>query len=86
VRDEPDWQALPAATRPLASVLRRLIEKDPTRRLRDMGDVKLLMSDAGQHAVPVVNVATRSRRWWIVGADAARRALRAGIDDGAAVD
>ena len=68
LRDEPDWQALPAAARPLASVLRRLIEKDPARRLRDMGDVKLLMNDAGQHAVPAVEVATRSRRWWIGGA------------------
>ena len=67
LRDEPDWQALPAAARPLASVLRRLIEKDPAQRLRDIGDVKLLMSDAGQHAIPAVNVATRSRGW-IVGA------------------
>ena len=32
LRDEPDWRALPAAARPLASVLRRLLEKDPARR------------------------------------------------------
>ena len=70
LRDEPDWQALPAAARPLASVLRRLLEKDPARRLRDLGDVKLLMTDAVQHAGSVVNDAARSRRWWIVGAAA----------------
>ena len=70
LRDEPDWRALPAAARPLASVLRRLLEKDPARRLRDMSDVKLLMTDAEQRSAPEVSVASRSRRWWIVGAAA----------------
>ena len=79
LRDEPDWQALPAAARPLASVLRRLLEKDPARRLRDMGDVKLLMTDAEQHAGPVVNVAARSRRWWIVGAAAVGVVVGVGV-------
>ena len=51
LRDEPDWQSLPEAARPLASVLRRLLEKDPARRLRDMGDVKLLLTDAEAHAL-----------------------------------
>ena len=68
LRDTPDWQALPAAARPLASVLRRLLEKDPSRRLRDMSDVKLLLTDVEQHAGPVTNVAPRSR--WIAGAAA----------------
>jgi eukaryotic-like serine/threonine-protein kinase len=77
LRDEPDWHALSAEARPLVSVLRRLLEKDPARRLRDMGDVKLLMNDAGQYAVPAFNVATRSRRSWIVGAAAAGLAVGA---------
>jgi eukaryotic-like serine/threonine-protein kinase len=77
LRDEPDWHALTAAVRPLASVLRRLLEKDPARRLRDMGGVKRLMNDAGQYAVPAFNVATRSRRSWIVGAAAAGLAVGA---------
>jgi Tol biopolymer transport system component len=68
LRDEPDWHALPAAARPLASVLRRLLEKDPARRLRDMGDVKLLMAGADQHAAPVVKVEGGSRRWRMAGA------------------
>ena len=70
LRDEPDWQSLPEAARPLASVLRRLLEKDPARRLRDMGDVKLLLTDAEAHVGRPVSVAPRSRRWWIVGAAA----------------
>ena len=71
LRDEPDWQALPPAARPLASVLRRLLEKDPARRLRDMGDVKLLMSDAERDGAGRVGAfAAGSRRWWIVGAAA----------------
>src|SRR5688500_98938 len=44
LRDEPDYQALPPAARPFASLLRRLLEKDPARRLRDMSDVKLLIT------------------------------------------
>ena len=37
---EPDWSALPPATPPaLARLLRRCLEKDPRRRLRDIGDV-----------------------------------------------
>jgi len=70
LRDEPDWRALPAAARPLTGVLRRLLEKDPARRLRDMSDVKLLMTDAEQRSAPEVSVASRSRRWWMVGAGA----------------
>ena len=68
LRDDPDWQSLPEAAMPLATVLRRLLEKDPSRRLRDMGDVKLLMSDAEAHVGRPVSVAPRSRRWWIVAA------------------
>jgi eukaryotic-like serine/threonine-protein kinase len=73
LRDEPDWQALPAAARPLASLLRRLLEKDPARRLRNMGDVKLLLTDAEQPTSPLVaveNVAARPHHRWVVGAAA----------------
>lgn len=72
LRDEPDWQALPAAARPLASLLSRLLEKDPARRLRNMGDVRLLLTEAERPASPLVEVGgvARSHRWWIVGAAA----------------
>jgi eukaryotic-like serine/threonine-protein kinase len=44
---EPDWNALPDSTPAmLRTVLRRCLEKDRRRRVRDIGDVQLLLSDA----------------------------------------
>ncbi len=63
LRDEPDYQALPPAARPLAGLLRRLLEKDPARRLRDMSDVKLLITDADAAPLPLAPAGSRSR--WI---------------------
>jgi eukaryotic-like serine/threonine-protein kinase len=41
---EPDWQALPPLTQPgVIRLLRRCLEKDPRRRLRDIGDVDLAL-------------------------------------------
>ena len=38
IRSEPDWEKAPMRVRPL---LRRCLQKDPNKRLRDIGDVKL---------------------------------------------
>ena len=67
---EPNWSALPPAAMPLASVLQRCLEKDVTLRLRDIGDVKLSLEDAGTHASPKTTLlAVPSRRaWWIAAA------------------
>jgi len=48
VRAEPDWNALPAATPPrVRELLRRCLEKDAARRLRDVGDARFeLEADA----------------------------------------
>jgi serine/threonine protein kinase len=44
----PDWQALPAATPAnVRRLLRRCLEKDPKRRLRDFGDVRIELDDDG---------------------------------------
>jgi Tol biopolymer transport system component len=44
VHDEPDWRALPAATPPtVRALLARCLERDPKRRLRDMGEARLLL-------------------------------------------
>ena len=45
---EPDWGALPAATPPnVRRLLRRTLEKNPTLRLRDIGDARIeLLSSA----------------------------------------
>jgi eukaryotic-like serine/threonine-protein kinase len=46
LRGAPDWSALPPAATPLTGMLQRCLEKDVKRRLRDIGDVKLLIEDA----------------------------------------
>jgi serine/threonine-protein kinase len=44
---EPAWKALPDATPPsVARMLRRCLEKDPKRRLRDAGDIRIDLEDA----------------------------------------
>ena len=46
LRDEPDWSALPPDTPPaVRRLLRRCLEKDPSRRLRAIGDAKLDLED-----------------------------------------
>ena len=50
LRDEPDWRAVPAKARRL---LQPCLEKDPRRRLRDIGDMHLLLEDSPTTAAPV---------------------------------
>src|SRR5438105_14868523 len=48
----PDWSALPSATPAgVRRLLEHCLEKDPKRRLRDAGDVRIEVEDA--RAVPV---------------------------------
>ncbi|MGQ0736914.1 MAG: protein kinase domain-containing protein [Acidobacteriota bacterium] len=47
VQRDPDWTALPADTPPhVRRLLRRCLEKDPKRRLRDIGDARVELEDA----------------------------------------
>src|SRR5262249_46293637 len=47
LKEEPDWSRLPAATpASICMLLRRCLEKDPHRRLRDIGDARLEIDDA----------------------------------------
>jgi serine/threonine-protein kinase len=60
---EPDWSALPEKT-PAAvrRLLRRTLEKDPRRRLRDIADARIDLADAagsGAFAAPTPTVARR---------------------------
>jgi Tol biopolymer transport system component len=44
---DPDWAALPATTPPIVRrLLQRAMEKDPKRRLRDIGDARAELDDA----------------------------------------
>jgi serine/threonine-protein kinase len=44
VKDDPNWEPLPGALPPRVTwVLRACLQKDQTRRLRDMGDARLML-------------------------------------------
>jgi serine/threonine-protein kinase len=44
---EPDWSVLPAAMSPgVVRLMRRSVEKDPKRRLRDIGEARIQIEDA----------------------------------------
>jgi Tol biopolymer transport system component len=48
IEREPDWSALPAGTPPsLRRLLRRCLRKDPSERLRHIGDARLEIDEAG---------------------------------------
>ena len=70
---EPDWTALPRTTPPhLSRLLKRCLEKDPTRRLRDIGDARVELdtgdetpvgrSGAARTSTPLARVDGRRRR------------------------
>ena len=94
VHDEPDWTRLPGNVPPaVRGLLRRCLEKDPKRRLRDIGDARIEIDDAlqapEQRAVPVPRRSglARPRTSWLIAtcataaaAAVAAWALRPGSD------
>ena len=53
VSKEPDWAALsPSTSLSVRSTLRRCLEKDPKRRLRDIGEARLALDGANDPAPP----------------------------------
>jgi eukaryotic-like serine/threonine-protein kinase len=71
LKSDPDWSGLPADT-PVAirKLLRRCLEKDPRRRLPDIGSARLEIDDAqprpSEHVVPTPTA--HPSRWRRVGA------------------
>jgi Tol biopolymer transport system component len=66
---DPDWSALPASTpATVRRLLRRCLERDAARRLRDIGDARLEIDEALSAAPERVNVPAAGRRrrfvWW----------------------
>ena len=58
---EPDWNALPGSTPAgVRGLLRRCLEKDPSRRLRDIGDARIELEHVGrttgEGAIPAARV------------------------------
>jgi predicted Ser/Thr protein kinase len=66
IREEPDLSRIPASVRP---VLRRCLEKDPKRRLRDVGDAVLLLES--NREMPAAGAGPRGLRTWLPWAAAA---------------
>ena len=72
IESEADWTLLPATTTPtIRRLLRRCLEKDLKRRLKDIGDARLeiedaltLTSDLSASPVSVGRPATTSRQAW----------------------
>jgi serine/threonine-protein kinase len=61
LRGEPDWTSLPEGTPPrLRELLARCLEKDPRRRLRDIGDARLEIEGiaSGAFATPLAAATT----------------------------
>jgi Tol biopolymer transport system component len=71
VRGEPDWSALPADTPAgVRSLLRRCLQKDPSRRLHHVADARIELEEAQADAGAPMDGATRKRpaspRWaWV---------------------
>jgi Tol biopolymer transport system component len=63
LKTEPDFTQVPAQARKL---LRRCLDKDPKRRLRDIGEAKILLEEAPAEAAS----APKSSFWWKIAAGA----------------
>jgi serine/threonine protein kinase len=63
---QPDWTSLPPATPPaVRRLLRRCLEKDPKRRLRDIGDARLELDDESVPATATRPSSERTPVWKI---------------------
>jgi eukaryotic-like serine/threonine-protein kinase len=71
LKEEPKWDKVPAQWRTL---LRRCLEKDPKKRLRDIGDAMALVAEA-QAEVPVAEAEHPSKMPWMIAAVFALAAL-----------
>ena len=63
---EPEWTALPATTpEPVRKLLRRCLQKDPGRRVRDIGDARQQLDETPD--APSQTRAPRGQWWWAIG-------------------
>jgi serine/threonine protein kinase/Tol biopolymer transport system component len=86
IHKEPDWTALGAAVPAMVRiVLERCLEKDPKRRLRDIGDVRLALDGAFETPETSAPALMAPRVAWRRAATFASAALVAGAATGAAV-
>ena len=81
LKQEPDWQALPADTPAgIRSLLRRCLKKDPVDRLHDIADARIEIQEAIAESAAMTSTGPRRRaaaRWmrmipWVVAAGVGR--------------
>jgi serine/threonine protein kinase/Tol biopolymer transport system component len=81
LKDEPAWQALPEDTPArIRALLKHCLEKDPRRRLRDIGDASLLLNEASgasESTMPAPRVRPASK--WVGRAALAGWIVAAGL-------
>ena len=79
---DPDWSRLPSDTPPaLRTLLKSALEKDPKRRLRDIGDAQLgLQERAETVAVPSAGSTRTARVWQTIAVLALISAAALGIE------
>jgi len=84
---EPDLDALPSGVpRTVHRLLRRCLEKDPRRRLRDMGDARLDLMDAADNRADEAAIeSARPTSWRSIAAGAALAAAVSAMIAGTAV-
>jgi hypothetical protein len=76
LRDDPDWDALPAGTpAPVSRLLRRCLRRDPRARLQHIGDARLELMESEETPAPDASRARRSVTRWRTGALAAVAAI-----------
>jgi len=72
LRSDPDWSRLPGDTPPaMRRLLRRCLERDPRRRLRDIGEARIeiqaILESPDEEATPAISPATAQQapgpRW-----------------------
>src|SRR5713226_8003405 len=65
LKGEPDWQALPEATPPsIRTLLRRCLQKDVSRRVRDAADVRIEIEEAlAAPSVGATTAAPTTKSW-----------------------
>ncbi len=66
MKAEPDWAALPATTPSIIrALLRRCLQKDPSRRLRDIADARFQIEEAltEQPAAPAIAPRQSAHQW-----------------------
>ena len=63
LKSDPDWSALPVETPPaIRRVLRRCLEKDARKRIRDIADVRFDIAEAGEQPGPAGGPAAPAAR------------------------